>query len=110
MRDPIQRVRARRAHRFADQLTISWFTGSFSRVRFVSATSCYTLIVNSHRARWNAIAAVFFLAASVLTGVTAPPPRDSAESAKAVAQHLEDHYRHAQTLRAVFLERWGLEG
>ncbi len=34
------------------------------------------------------------------------PAKDPADSAKQVAQLLEQHYRHAQTLRAVFLERY----
>jgi outer membrane lipoprotein carrier protein len=34
------------------------------------------------------------------------PAKDPADSAKQVAQLLEQHYSHAQTLRAVFLERY----
>ena len=32
--------------------------------------------------------------------------KDPSDSAKAIAQLLEEHYRHAQTLRAVFLEHY----
>ena len=46
------------------------------------------------------------MAAYVLPRVYGRPARDPADSAKAVAQLLEEHYRHAQTLRAVFLERY----
>jgi len=49
---------------------------------------------------------VIFSAAYVLPGVSGRPARDPADSAKAIAQLLEEHYRHVQTLRAVFLERY----
>ncbi len=49
---------------------------------------------------------VIFSAAYVLPGVSARPARNAADSAKAIAQLLEEHYRHVQTLRAVFLERY----
>src|ERR1700681_240059 len=62
--------------------------------------------MNHQRARWNTIATVVFIAASVLPRVSGQPAKDSADSAKAVAQLLEEHYRHVQTLRAVFLERY----
>jgi outer membrane lipoprotein carrier protein len=62
--------------------------------------------VNNQPARWNAIAAVIFVAAYVLPAMSGRPARDAADSAKAVAQLLEKHYRHVQTLRAVFLERY----
>ena len=62
--------------------------------------------MNHQRARWNTIATVVFIAASVLPRVFGQPAKDSADSAKAVAQLLEEHYRHVQTLRAVFLERY----
>ena len=62
--------------------------------------------MNHQRTRWNTIATVVFIAASVLPRVFGQPAKDSADSAKAVAQLLEDHYRHVQTLRAVFLERY----
>src|SRR3981081_3719823 len=62
--------------------------------------------MNHQRARWNTIATVVFIAASVLPRVFGQPAKDSADSAKAVAQLLEEHYNHAQTLRAVFLERY----
>lgn len=38
--------------------------------------------------------------------MSAGESKDSPDSAKAIAQLLEEHYRHAQTLRAVFLERY----
>jgi outer membrane lipoprotein carrier protein len=56
--------------------------------------------------RCNAIAAVILIAVCVRPGVSARAAKDSADSAKAIAQLLEEHYRHAQTLRAVFLERY----
>src|SRR6202163_2887891 len=62
--------------------------------------------MNHQRARWNTIATVVFIAASVLPGLFGRPAKDPGDSAKAVAQRLEEHYRHIQTLRAVFLERY----
>jgi outer membrane lipoprotein carrier protein len=56
--------------------------------------------------RRNAIAAVICVALCAKVGVSAGAAKDSADSAKAIAQLLEEHYRHAQTLRAVFLERY----
>ena len=47
-----------------------------------------------------------FIAVFILSGVSARPANDPPESAKAIAQLLDEHYRHAQTLRAVFLERY----
>ena len=70
------------------------------------ATSCYTLAVNYQRVQWNTIAALIFMMACVLPGASARPAKASADSAKAIAQLLEEHYRNAQTLRAVFLERY----
>jgi outer membrane lipoprotein carrier protein len=37
---------------------------------------------------------------------SAIPAMDTADSAKAIALRLQEHYRHAQSLRAVFLERY----
>jgi outer membrane lipoprotein carrier protein len=51
------------------------------------------------------IAAVILFAACVLPLASGRPAKDP-DSAKAIAQLLEEHYRHAQTLRAVFLERY----
>jgi outer membrane lipoprotein carrier protein len=62
--------------------------------------------VNPHRTRRNAISAVIFIGGFVLTGVPVRAAKDPADSAKVVAHLLEEHYRHAQTLRAVFLERY----
>jgi len=62
--------------------------------------------VNHQRAPWNAIVTVIFIMGCVLPGVSGRPAKDPADSAKALAQLLEEHYRHAQTLRAVFLERY----
>jgi outer membrane lipoprotein carrier protein len=69
-------------------------------------TSCYTLVVNHQRVRAKAIVTAIFMAACVLPQAYGRPARDPADSAKAVAQLLEEHYRHLQTLRAVFLERY----
>jgi outer membrane lipoprotein carrier protein len=55
--------------------------------------------------RSNVIAAVILFAACVLPLASGRPAKDP-DSAKAIAQLLEEHYRHAQTLRAVFLERY----
>ena len=62
--------------------------------------------MNPQPANWKAIAAAILVLASLSICVPAPLARNLADSAKAVAQLLEDHYRHAQTLRAVFLERY----
>jgi outer membrane lipoprotein-sorting protein len=62
--------------------------------------------VNLQRVRRNAVAAAILMAACVKPGVSARTAKDSADSAKAIAQLLEEHYRHAQTLRAVFLQRY----
>jgi outer membrane lipoprotein-sorting protein len=70
------------------------------------ATSCYTLAVNHPRVLWNTVATAIFIMAGVMPVVSGRPAKDSADSANAVAQLLEEHYRHAQTLRAVFLERY----
>lgn len=56
--------------------------------------------------RRNAIAAFICIALCARPGGSAGAAKDSADSAKAIAQLLEEHYRHAQTLRAVFLERY----
>jgi outer membrane lipoprotein-sorting protein len=70
------------------------------------ATSCYTLTVNHQRVPWNTLGTAIFMMAGVLPSVSGRPAKDSADSAKAIAQLLEEHYRNAQTLRAVFLERY----
>jgi outer membrane lipoprotein-sorting protein len=62
--------------------------------------------VKQERVRSNVIAAVILFAACVLPLASGRPAKDPADSAKAIAQLLEEHYRHAQTLRAVFLERY----
>jgi outer membrane lipoprotein carrier protein len=62
--------------------------------------------VDHQRTQGNTIAAVLFIAAGVLSRGSPLPAKDPADSAKEVAQLLEEHYRHAQTLRAVFLERY----
>jgi outer membrane lipoprotein carrier protein len=62
--------------------------------------------VNHRRVPWNEIATVIFMMACVLPGVSGRPAKDSADSAKTIAQLLEEHYRNARTLRAVFLERY----
>jgi outer membrane lipoprotein carrier protein len=56
--------------------------------------------------RRNAIAAFICVVLCARPGESAGAAKDSADSAKAIAQLLEEHYRHAQTLRAVFLERY----
>ncbi len=56
--------------------------------------------------RRNAIAAFICIALCARPGGSAGAAKDSADSAKAIAQLLEEHYRHAQTLRAIFLERY----
>jgi outer membrane lipoprotein carrier protein len=56
--------------------------------------------------RLNFIAAFIFIAARLLPAMPALPSADSTDSAKTIAQLLQEHYRHAQTLRAVFLERY----
>ena len=62
--------------------------------------------MNHQRVRRNAIAAFICIALCARPGESAGAAKDSADSAKAIAQLLEEHYRHAQTLRAVFLERY----
>jgi outer membrane lipoprotein carrier protein len=62
--------------------------------------------VNLPRSRGNTLATAVFFAACVLSRVSAWPAKDPANSAKEVAQLLEEHYRSARTLRAVFLERY----
>jgi outer membrane lipoprotein-sorting protein len=52
------------------------------------------------------MATLIFMMACPLPGVSGRPAKDSADSVKAIAQLLEEHYRNAQTLRAVFLERY----
>ena len=49
---------------------------------------------------------VLFIAAFALPVASGPPSRALPDSAKAIARLLEEHYHHAQTLRAVFLERY----
>src|SRR3984893_9740200 len=73
----------------------------------LSATSCYTLPVNLQQVRRNAIVTIILAAVCAGPAMSARAAIDSAASAKAIAHLLEEHYRHAQTLRAVFLERYG---
>jgi outer membrane lipoprotein carrier protein len=47
-----------------------------------------------------------FIAAFALPAWSGPSSTQHSGSAKAIAKLLEDHYHHAQTLRAVFLERY----
>ena len=54
----------------------------------------------------NLIAAFVFIAGLVLPAMAGPSSIDAADSAKTIAQLLQEHYHHAQTLRAVFLERY----
>jgi len=56
--------------------------------------------------RRNAIAAVILIVVCVRVSVFARVEKDSLDPAKTIAHLLEEHYRHAQTLRAVFLERY----
>ena len=72
----------------------------------LSATSCYTLPVNLQQVRRNAIVTIILAAVCAGPAMSARAAIDSAASAKAIAHLLEEHYRHAQTLRAVFLERY----
>ena len=60
----------------------------------------------NQRARHNIIAAAILIAACTGAFVSARAEKDSTDSAKAIAKLLEEHYRRAQTLRAVFLERY----
>jgi outer membrane lipoprotein carrier protein len=46
------------------------------------------------------------LSVQVSPALSATPAMDAADSAKAIALRLQEHYRHAQSLRAVFLERY----
>lgn len=62
--------------------------------------------MNLPRSPWSAIATLAFIAACILSCVSSLPAKDPAGSAKEVAKLLEEHYSHAQTLRAVFLERY----
>jgi outer membrane lipoprotein carrier protein len=62
--------------------------------------------VHSKQALRKAISVTIFIALCVLPGVSAQLANDSSDSARAIARLIEDHYRHAQTLRAVFLERY----
>jgi outer membrane lipoprotein carrier protein len=54
----------------------------------------------------NLIAECIFIAVLVLPAMAGPPSTDATDSAKTIAQLLQEHYHHAQTLRAVFLERY----
>ena len=49
---------------------------------------------------------VLFIAAFARPVASGPPSRALPDSAKVIARLLEEHYHHAQTLRAVFLERY----
>lgn len=62
--------------------------------------------MNHRRARLGFAATAILFTAYFLSGVFGPPAIDAADSAKSIAQHFQDHYRRAQTLRAVFLERY----
>jgi outer membrane lipoprotein carrier protein len=70
-----------------------------------TATSCYTLIVKQRR-RWEFVYVVLFIAAFPGSAASGPPSMARPDSAKAIARLLEEHYHQAQTLRAVFLERY----
>ena len=59
-----------------------------------------------YRARRNTLTVFVFSLAYVLPCLSAWSARDPADSAKEVAQILEQHYQRAHTLRAVFLERY----
>jgi outer membrane lipoprotein carrier protein len=60
----------------------------------------------NQRRRLEFVYAVFFIAAFALPVASGPPSKPLPDSAKAIARLLEEHYHHAQTLRAVFLERY----
>jgi outer membrane lipoprotein carrier protein len=62
--------------------------------------------VNLQQVGRNAMVVIILVALCAGPGRSARAAKDSADSAKAIAQLLEQHYRHAQTLRAVFLERY----
>jgi outer membrane lipoprotein-sorting protein len=62
--------------------------------------------VNHQRVPWNTIATLIFMMACLPHGVSGRPAKDSADSAKGIAHLLEEHYRNAKTLHAVFLERY----
>jgi len=72
----------------------------------VERTSCYNLIVNLRRPRSFFFAQSVFLFVNVLLVSAGPQNVDKTGSTNAIAQRLQAHYRHIQSLRAVFLERY----
>ena len=62
--------------------------------------------MNRLRARDRAIAAVIFIVVCACPPGRGREAKDPADSAKAIARLLEEHYRHVETLRAVFLEHY----
>jgi outer membrane lipoprotein carrier protein len=62
--------------------------------------------VNHRTNRCRLAAAVILFVAGFPSSASGPYASDSPDSAKTIARLLEQHYRNAQTLRAVFLERY----
>lgn len=62
--------------------------------------------MNHRRTRLDFVATAIFIAGYVLPAVPGSPSINAADSAKTIAQRLQEHYRHTRTLRAVFLERY----
>jgi outer membrane lipoprotein carrier protein len=52
------------------------------------------------------VLAAIFTSPFATSAKTGPPAADATATAKSLTRLLEDHYRHAQSLRAVFLERY----
>jgi len=82
----------------------------FSRVanrwiKVASTASCYNLSVE-RRIRVGIAAASLAIAVFALASGSESAPQQKSDPAKAVANLLEQHYRNAHTLRAVFLQRY----
>jgi len=70
------------------------------------ATSCYNSLVDHRRGQFCLIAAVIFIVACVSPAAPGTSAKDAPDSAASIARLFDQHYRNAQTLRAVFLERY----
>jgi outer membrane lipoprotein carrier protein len=62
--------------------------------------------VNLRQAKFHFIVLSILFSAHILPVSAAASVVDAADSAKALAHRLQEHYRQAQSLRAVFLERY----
>ena len=71
----------------------------------VNAASCYNFVVNQGT-RLGFAAAVLVIAAFALASASEPLRNRRPDPAKSIARLLEQHYRNARTLRAVFLQRY----